>query len=159
MESEKRRLFPIFIDISGKKVLVVGAGTIASRRIKTLLQFGPNVTVVAMECTPQIERWSNEQRVQLFERAFCEADLDGAELVIAATDNDNLNQQIYRECQNRHILVNVSSDQKLCDFHFPGVVLQEEITVGINASGQNHRKAKQARMAIEQCLQGEKIYE
>ncbi len=159
MVNKKSRLFPMFVDIGGRKVLVVGGGTIASRRIGTLLQFDPAITVVALEGTEQITKWEEQGKIRLLRRAFQTEDLAGAEMVFAATNDRSLNEKIYRECRQQNIPVNISSDKELCDFHFPGVVIQEEITVGINASGKNHRKAKQARMAIEQCLQGEKIYE
>lgn len=154
MKSSQKRLFPMFVDLSEWKILVVGAGKIAQRRIETLLQFVSAITVVAPECSEKIRQWEQEGQICLETRAYVSEDLDGMHMVCAATSQNALNEEIGQECRKRGILVNVCSDQTLCDFHFPGVVLREELTVGINASGKNHRKAKEARIAIEKCMQG-----
>ena len=152
MRSSQKRLFPMFVDISEWKILVVGAGKIAQRRIETLLQFASSITVIAPECSEKIRQWAQEGRICLKTRAYAPQDLEGMRIVCAATNQNALNEKIGQECRKRGILVNVCSDQTLCDFHFPGVVLKEELTIGINASGKNHRKAKEARIAIEKCM-------
>ena len=154
MKSSQKRLFPMFVDISEWKILVVGAGKIAQRRIETILQFVSSITVVAPECSETVRQWAQEGRICLKTRAYVLEDLDGMHMVCAATSQNAVNEEIGQECRKRGIPVNVCSNQMLCDFHFPGVVLREELTIGINASGKNHRKAKEARIAIEKCMQG-----
>ena len=154
MRNKQKRLFPMFVDISDWPILVVGAGKIAQRRIETLLQFASSITVVAPECSETIRQWAKAGRICLKQRAYAPNDLDGMRLVCAATSQNAVNEEIGQECRKRGIPVNVCSNQMLCDFHFPGVVLRKELTIGINASGKNHRKAKEARIAIEKCMQG-----
>ena len=154
MKSSQKRLFPMFVDISEWKILVVGAGKIAQRRIETILQFVSSITVVAPECSETVRQWAQEGRICLKTRAYVLEDLDGMHMVCAATSQNAVNEEIGQECRKRGIPVNVCNNQMLCDFHFPGVVLREELTIGINASGKNHRKAKEARIAIEKCMQG-----
>ena len=98
--------FPVFIDLSGKKVVVIGAGRIAARRIRTLLDFGPDITVVAPEISGELRQEETAGRLCIRERAFREEDLDGAALVLTVTGDDSLNAQVCRLCRERHIPVN-----------------------------------------------------
>ena len=73
-------------------------------------------------------------------------------MVLAATSDRKVDDDIYRICKEEGIYVNIASDREKCDFHFPGVVIQEEMTIGINASGLDHQKARKVREEIEKCL-------
>lgn len=160
MEEKKRnRMFPLFVDLTEKKVLVVGAGTIASRRIETLLAFCDRLVVVAPQAGEKVRRYGRDGRLTLLEKRFAPEDLDGCFLVLAATDDRALNEEIYRECHRRGIWANDCSDKRFCDFHFPGIVCSGELTVGINASGSNHRRAKEARVMIERSLLSESVFQ
>lgn len=152
MKSNSHRLFPLFTDISKWEILVVGAGNIATRRIGTLMEFQGEITVVAEEVAPQISQWNQEKKIQLIRRQYKEEDLKNKKMVLAATNNEKLNEQIAQECHKRKILVNVSSNQQLCDFHFPGIVVKDEMTIGINGSGINHKKTGQVCRKIKETL-------
>ena len=83
-------------------------------------------------------------------------------MVIAATNDRKLNDDIYRVCKEEGVYVNVSSDREKCDFYFPGVFMKDEVVVGITASGLDHKKAKRVREEIENALEktaGESDYE
>lgn len=73
-------------------------------------------------------------------------------MVIAATDDRKVNDDIYRICREEGIYVNVASDKEKCDFYFPGIVKYKEMVIGINASGLDHQKARRVREAIERVL-------
>lgn len=150
----KKGYFPLFLDISSKRILVVGAGDIGLRRIKTLLFFTEEVEVAAKKLCPDIEEMVREQKVRYIGGAFEERMLDGAFLVLACTDDKELNVQICALARNQGILANNCSDQKDCDFFFPSVVKLDELVIGINASGLNHRKVKDTRRQIEQIIGG-----
>ena len=92
MNNNEKIYFPIFIDLSEKHIVVVGAGKIASRRVRTLLEFAGKITVVAPEISEEILAMAGKGPVQLKRRAFEEADLDGADMVLAITDDKELNQ-------------------------------------------------------------------
>ena len=93
--------------------------------------------------------------VQLKRRAFEEADLDGADMVLAITDDKELNQTIGALCREKGIPVNTSHNKDLCDFYFPGVVQKENVVVGVTASGEDHARARRVTGQIRNALYGE----
>lgn len=147
--------FPLFVDISEKKVVVVGGGTIAARRVKTLCQFTGNITVVAPQIHPDLEAMEREGNVMILRREYQREDIYDAWMVLAATDNHKLNEEIYSVAKCLGALVNVASNQAKCDFHFPGIVKKDSYVVGINAAGQNHRGAAELRKKIADLLDSE----
>ena len=140
--------FPMFVDLTEKRVLVVGAGKIAARRVGTLTRFCDHVTVVAPVIHPDIERMN----VTLCRRCYDPADLDGVDLVVAATDDAELNAEIAKACHERGIPVNVASDHTLCDFYFPGVAIQGDVVAGVTAGGTDHRLARRATEIVREAL-------
>ena len=152
-----RPYFPLFVDLSGKDILFVGGGSIAARRIGVLQPFAEEITVVAPEADGSILELTESGFVNWIMREFDEGDLEGRDIVFAATDDKELNAEIAAKCRERGILVNVSSDKELCDFYFPGIVRQGETVIGVNASGQDHKKARRVRERIEEILTEEGI--
>lgn len=142
--------FPVFIDLSEKELLVVGAGKIAARRIRTLCGFAGHITVTAPEIAEEIRELALKYPLILKERVFEEEDLDGKALVFAATDNRILNREIAALCRTQGIPVNVCSEKEQCDFYFPSVIEKDGVVIGINASGQNHGLVKKTRMELEE---------
>jgi siroheme synthase-like protein len=149
----ERPYFPLFVDLSATRVLVVGAGKIAARRVQTLLDFAGGITVVAPAVCEAIESLAAAGEITLCRRAFADSDLDGAGLVLAATDDAQLNARIAALCRERGIPVNVGSDKTLCDFYFPGVVRRGSVVVGVTASGTDHATAKRTTEAIRKLLE------
>ena len=148
--------FPIFVDLTDREILVVGGGMVASRRIRVLTGFCEHITVVATEISPEIARSISSEpggcKLTVFQRPFEPSDLDGRQIVLAATDDAGLNRRIAEMCRAKGIPVNDCSDQRFCDFQFPSVVRDEDVVIGINASGKNHRLVKETRKRIERCL-------
>ncbi len=150
---KSKRYFPMFVDLSDKQAVVVGGGSIATRRVKTLLQFTRNVTAVAPMMTQELADLGKLGMVQTVMRPVKRSDFDMAYIVIAATNDHKLNDEIYRICRQEGIYVNVADDKDKCDFYFPGIYMQDEMVVGITASGMDHKKARKLRIAIEQAMQ------
>lgn len=152
--------FPMFIDIEGKHILVVGAGKIALRRVQTLLQFRARIKVIAKE-TPKEQKEAfhllvSEGKIVLEEKAFEESDLTEALfLVLAATNVKKLNHEICMLCRKRKILANTATDRTDCDFYFPAVAVQEELVVGITGDGSDHRKVAETAARIRKVLEME----
>ena len=140
--------FPVFIDLSGKKVFVIGAGKIACRRITVLCQFTPELTVIAPEALPEVERLAGEGKIRLLKKAFEEDDLKGADLVFAATNDHAVNDRIHAVCKSRGITVNVSTDRKKSDFYFPGIARKGDLVAGVTASGKDLAAAREASERI-----------
>lgn len=135
--------FPLFIDLTEKKVVVYGAGVIASRRVETLLAFTSSLTVFAPEASERVQRAAEEGHLVWKREPYQEGTIPAdAFMVLAATSDAQVNIQIWKECKEKHILVNVCSDRELCDFQFPGIASKGDLVIGINAGGQDHRLAK-----------------
>ena len=150
---KNKRFFPMFVDLSDKKIVVVGGGNIATRRIKTLLQFTRNITAVAPKTTMELHELGKAGFVNLINRPVKRSDFTMAFMVIAATNDWKLNDEIYRVCKEEGIYVNVAYDKSKCDFYFPGIYMQDEVVVGITASGLNHKKARKVRVAIQEAME------
>ena len=150
--NDKKGLFPMFVDLREKKSVVIGAGKIATRRIQTLTQFCENITVIAPEATEAVHALAADEQITWLTKAYERDDLYGADLVLAATDDPKLNDEIHSVCKCLGILVNVCSDQRKCDFQFPGIVKDEEVVIGINAAGTDHHKVKKLRECIEEAF-------
>ncbi len=134
-------------------VIVFGGGTIATRRTRVLLEFGAKVQVIAPEISQELKELSQNQNLTLEYRRYRPSELQEIDLVLAVTDDETVNNTIFRECQHKNILVNVSSDQEKCDFFFPGIVQEGDITVGVTANGKNHKKAAEVTRKIKELLQ------
>ena len=147
--------FPLFVDLSEKNVLVVGAGHIASRRAAAILPFAGRVTVVAPEVSPSLEELADGGRIALLRRGFQPEDLEDAQLVLTATGDSELDKTVVTLCRERHIPVNAASDKTLCDFHFPGLARRENIVVGVNAGGTDHKAARPVTEKIREFLRND----
>ena len=152
--------FPFFMEIGGKKGMVVGGGRVAARKVEKLLPFGPVLTVIAPrieDCMRTLEKRSREQEhgaasLLFAERVFCLEDLAGADFVIAATDEEALNGRIAEYCQAAHIPVNVVDDREKCTFFFPALVKEGALTVGISTDGKSPVAAAWVRGKIAGAL-------
>lgn len=135
--------FPIFLDISNKKINVYGAGTIASRRVETLLAFAPLLTVIAPEASERIQKAAEAGALTYHKEAYIQGGIPAdAFMVLAATDDVSVNEAIYQECKEKGIPVNVCSNRDHCDFQFPGIAAKGDLVIGINAGGNDHHLAK-----------------
>lgn len=141
--------FPVFIDLNGKTVAVIGGGTIATRRVQRLLIFGAEVFVIAPEVSAELRALDGEKLTWLKgsynEQQNLKYWFDKRKepvLVFAATNSPDANEAVRQECMARSIPANIASNQKMCDFFFPGVVIQDEVVVGLTACGKDHAKAK-----------------
>lgn len=141
--------FPLFIDLEGARCLVVGGGPVALRKAKTLLDYGARVTVVAPRVQPALAALPG---VTVCVRPFAEADLTGARLVLAVTDDRTLNGRIGCLCRERDIPVNVADSRAESTFLFPSVVRRGPLSVGITTGGASPTAAQYARRAVEAAL-------
>ena len=143
-------LFPAFLKLDQRSVLVVGAGKVGEQKIEGLLSTAARVTVVALEVSPSVQDWARAGRLTLHQRAFQPADLDGVFLAIVATQSRDLNEFIYREAQRHRVLCNVVDVPDLCDFFYPAVVRRGDLQIAISTSGQSPSLAQRIRKQLEQ---------
>lgn len=140
--------FPMFVDLSQKKITIIGAGNIARRRVSTLVMFTQNLLVVAPEIDKDIELMSKQYKFMISVKEYEIKDILESYIVIAATNNLSLNNIIYRDCKDLGILVNVCSDKTKCDFYFPAIVQKDDVTIGITSGGQNHKLVRETSNKI-----------
>ncbi|MBE7719857.1 MAG: bifunctional precorrin-2 dehydrogenase/sirohydrochlorin ferrochelatase [Lacrimispora celerecrescens] len=129
--------FPFFVDIEGKKCLIAGGGAVAFRKAAALMEYGPDIVVVAPRVSLKMEELAKKSggRLTWKCRKFEESDLDDSDFVIAGTSDAELNRQISIWCRERKIPVNVADVQEECSFIFPALIKDEDITVGISTGG------------------------
>ena len=138
-------LYIACLDLTGRPALVVGAGPIGLEKIEGLLLCGAEVRVVARKATAEVMDLAGDGRVTLLERAYEPADLDGCFLAIAATSDSALNTSIYRDAEERSMLVNVVDVPQLCNFILPALVRNDFITVAISTAGASPALAKRMK--------------
>ena len=145
-------LQPIFLKLDGRPGLLVGAGNVALEKLTTLLTTGVRLRVIAPEAKAEVRQLASEGKLELIERRFRIEDLNGNFLVIAATDDPEVNATVYRESVSRGILVNSVDDPPHCDFYFGSVVRRGDLQVAISTAGESPAAAQQLRREIEEQL-------
>jgi siroheme synthase-like protein len=142
--------FPLFINLSEQPCVVVGGGAVAERKARSLLDFGPRLTVIAPEPAEGLRCLAGEGRIRLWERPYGgPEDLAGAALVIAATDRGGVNEAVSRDARRAGIPVNVADNPGLCTFFFPALVRRGELVGGISSSGACPRVSARLREWLE----------
>ncbi|RPI74328.1 MAG: bifunctional precorrin-2 dehydrogenase/sirohydrochlorin ferrochelatase [Desulfobacteraceae bacterium] len=141
--------YPIFLNLEGKAVLIVGGGKVAQRKIETLLECGALVRLAARELTPALEKLKAEPRVTYLGAEFREEQLNDVFMVIAATDNAGLNQKISQAARVRGLLVNAVDQPADCNFIVPSVLRRGGLQIAVSTSGQSPILAKKIREALE----------
>src|SRR5580658_10448536 len=145
-------LLPIFLKLDGRPSLLVGAGAVALDKIGSLLKTGVRLRVVAPEAHEEIRRLATEGKLEWIERAFEPSDLDGAFIVIAATDVPEVNATVYQEALARGIPCNSVDDIPNCDFFFGSVVNRGDLQIAISTSGESPAFAQRLRREIDEQL-------
>lgn len=152
---EGNQLFPVFIKLNTIHTLLIGAGPVGLEKLSAILTNSPEarVTVVALAILPELQELAKGyERVKLIQRAFSPADLDDADLVVAATNNDALNQQIRREADQRNLLVNFADKPDLCNFYLGSIVKKGDLKIAISTNGKSPTIAKRLKEVLNDHL-------
>ena len=142
-------LFPMFLKLAGRPCLVVGAGRIGEPKIRSLVECGAIVRVVAPTATRGVTEAASRDEFAWWQRAFEVDDLDGVFLVVAATSSREINHSIYQEAQRRGVLCNVVDDPPHCDFFYPAVVRRGNFQIAISTGGLSPALAQRVRKQLE----------
>ncbi|HWL29709.1 MAG TPA: NAD(P)-dependent oxidoreductase [Burkholderiaceae bacterium] len=142
-------LYPLFADLTGRRVLVVGGGVVAERKVRSLMDCGATVHVGAPALTPLLKAWLNEGRLTHYDGAFRESWLAGVWLVIAATDVRSVNMRVKHAADARRILANVVDDPELSSFQVPSIVDRAPLTIAISSAGVAPVLARRVRERLE----------
>lgn len=142
-------LFPAFLDLRGRPVLVVGGGAVARRKIAALLPTGARVRVGAPEFAPEVMAWAAEGRIELLTGRFEPAWLDDVWLAIAATDDADVNRAVATAADARRIWANVVDDAPLCSFQVPARIERGPLQIAISSGGGAPMLARHLREKLE----------
>jgi len=143
------KYYPVYLDIKNRNCLVIGGGSVGTRKVMTLLACGANVTVVSTDATEELHQLSKNGEIKLKERPFQTTDLDDRFLVIGATDNQKLNFNIHAEAERRGLLCNIADRPKACNFILPSIVNRGDLIIAISTSGKSPAFAKKLRKHLE----------
>lgn len=140
--SNKNRFFPLFVPSSGKRVVVIGGGAIAERRVNTLLQFDFEILVVAPSVTEALSQWADSGALQYSKQSYDSACLTDAFLVLVCTNDRSVNHRAGEDAKARGLYVSVADCKEECNVFFPAVITTEQETIGLVGNGRNHCKTK-----------------
>jgi siroheme synthase-like protein len=143
-------LFPAFLKLSSRRVLVVGGGAIAAQKIPGLLEAGALVHVISPKLHPAIVEWVRNRQIDWSPKAFEPADLHGAFLAIAATSIRELNAEVFSEADRRNILCNAVDDVDHCHFYYGSVVQRGDLQIAVSTNGKSPALAQRLRKELEQ---------
>jgi len=142
-------LFPAFLKLHSRPVLVVGGGAIATSKIRALLAAGARITLVSPKLAPELAELVRNRELNWLPKLFEPADLDGKFLVIAATSLDELNAFVYREADKRRILCNAVDDNQHCHFYYGSIVQRGDLQIAISTNGKSPALAQRLRKELE----------
>jgi len=144
--------YPIFLELGGRRAVVIGGGSVAVRKAQVLLNAGARLVVVAERIDDMMTALCTGTNAQLVKSRYSKNYLTGAVLAIAATNNHDLNKQIYKDCQELEILCNVVDVPELCDFFVPAVVKRGNLQIAIGTDGHSPAYAGHIRKKLEKIF-------
>ena len=142
--------YPVFLNISGKKCVVVGGGPVALRKVRALLQHGASVKVISAELCPELSQLGQDGTVGILCRGYVPGDLEDALIAVAATDDGEINGRVAAEARRMRVLVNVVDDPQRSDFIVPSYLCRGDITVAVSTGGRSPALARRIRAKLEE---------
>ncbi|MGE5294344.1 MAG: bifunctional precorrin-2 dehydrogenase/sirohydrochlorin ferrochelatase [Solirubrobacterales bacterium] len=147
--------YPIFVELGGRRVVVVGGGVVAVRKATSLLEAGARLIVVAYKPSEAMTALCTSHAAELVRDRYAKQFIGEAVLVIAATDDALVNAQVYHDCQELEILCNVVDDPEHCDFFVPAVVKRGDLQIAIGTGGYCPAYAGHLRQRLETVITDE----
>jgi precorrin-2 dehydrogenase/sirohydrochlorin ferrochelatase len=144
--------YPIFLELDGRRAVIIGGGAVAVRKAQSLLAAGARLVVVAEHADEMLTALCVRSEAELVKSKYSKSYLSGAVLAIAATDNRQLNKKIYKDCQELEILCNVVDQPQLCDFFVPAVVKRGDLQIAISTEGYCPAYAGHLRKKLERMF-------
>lgn len=143
------RYYPVNLDILNRKCLVVGGGSVGTRKVLTLLNCGAKVTLVSPDATEKLLELAGNGLIAWEKRSYLTSDLDTMFLVIGASDNEELNRQISADAEKLNMLCNIADRPEVCNFILPSIVDRGDLVICISTSGKSPAFAKKLRKELE----------
>lgn len=146
-------LFPVYLKLNAVRCLVVGGGAVAERKVLALLETGCFITVVAPAISPVLTELNEQGLITVYQQEFtddCLTELQtGRSLVFAATNDEDVNHQIFEQADRRGLMVNVVDDPEYCSFFVPAVVRRGDLSIAVSTSGRSPLLARRLREKLE----------
>jgi siroheme synthase-like protein len=144
--------YPVYLNLKGKRVVVIGGGEVAERKVESLLGTEASVVVISPEVTERLSSLANEKQIALLRRAYRPGDCSGAALVLSATNDPELSRAVFQDASAAGALVNTADQPALCDFIMPAVVRRGNIAVAISTGGTSPGLAARLRYKISRII-------
>ena len=144
--------YPVFAQVQGRACVVIGGGLIAQRKTTTLLGYGAQVTVISPTITARLAAYAKQSKIRHVARRFRPTDLHGAWLVYASTNDQQVNELVYRSATHRRIWTNVVDQKPLCSFIAPAILRRGPLTVAVSTGGASPSIAKKIRSDIGRMI-------
>ena len=146
------KYYPVCIDVKNRNCLVVGGGSVGTRKIKTLVECGALITLISLDISEFLVELAGKSEIIIKKRSYVSGDLEGMFLVIGATNNEKLNMQIHADADRLNILCNIADYPSGCSFILPSVVERGDLLIAISTSGKSPALAKKIRKELENCF-------
>ena len=141
--------FPIYLEMTGRRCLVIGGGAVAERKVFNLMEVGAEVCVLSPDATENILRWSKAKSVEFIPRRYQPGDLAEFELAFVATDDRELSAQVFNEGRSLGVWVNAADDPAHSDFILPSVLRRGDLAVAVSSGGRSPALARTIREELE----------
>jgi precorrin-2 dehydrogenase / sirohydrochlorin ferrochelatase len=141
--------YPVLLDLSGKKAVVLGGGRVGQRKIETLLEYGAFVYVIARDMTPELQDLLRKGDIKLLGLEYDESLIKDAFLIVIATNDRALNKRVSSFAKEKNILVNTVDQPEECSFIVPSIIKKGDLILAISTSGKSPALAKKIRMELE----------
>ena len=149
---KKYPYYPIYLDIEGRNVVIIGGGNVCARKAETMMNYGARVTIVSPEFTEEIEKWAAEGCLALRRKRYDVSDLGDANIVIASTDDQQVNEAIAADCRARRIPVNVVDVTPLCEFIVPAIIEKGSIQIAVSTGGKSPALARTLKEDLQRAI-------
>ena len=146
---KKSSYYPLYLNIADRKCIVVGGGQVALRKVKTLLEYSARVEVISPDLCADLEKLAGANEINTVDREYQYGDLKEARIVIAATDDSDVNLKVVKEARDRGILINVVDCAEESDFILPSYLRRGDITIAVSTSGRSPALARKIRTKLE----------
>lgn len=143
-------MYPVALRLQGQLCIVIGGGTVAFRKVESLLEAGAQVRVISPEVTPRLAELADGGRLEVVLRPYRSGDLEGAFLVISAANDTAVNREVAGECGRRGIMLNAVDDPENCTFYVPACVRRGDLLIAISTGGKSPMLARKIREGLQE---------
>lgn len=140
-----RKYYPVMLDIINKTCIIIGGGSVATRKVKTLMEYKANIIIISDKLSDELKYIVKNNNLIWKKKKYSDEDLDGAFLVFAATDDQEVNNTIYKRAKAQNILINIVDAHEKCTFIVPSKIEQGDLTIAISTNGKSPMLTKKIK--------------